>query len=68
MYKQIPELDKHIENGELHVITSWLNENIHQYGKLKSPAELIQDVTGEPLNPTYFIQYLHNKYNDIYGV
>jgi carboxypeptidase Taq len=67
IYKQIPELDKHIEMGELHVITAWLKDNIHQYGKLKSPAELIQDVTGEPLNPKYFIQYLHNKFNDVYG-
>lgn len=64
----IPELELHIENGELHVVKDWLGKQIHQFGKLKTPAELIHDVTGEKLNPTYFIQYLRNKYNDIYGV
>jgi carboxypeptidase Taq len=30
-------------------------------------SELIQKITGEPLNPGYFSAYLKEKYQDIYG-
>lgn len=67
MRLQIPKLDEHIANGELHIVKAWLGQQIHQFGKLKTPNELIVDVTGEPLNPIYFIQYLQDKFKDVYG-
>lgn len=39
-------------------IRLWLGENIHQYGKCKTTTELIREITGEDLNPSYYIQYL----------
>ncbi len=65
MNKQL-NVKEAIENGQLHKITQWLKENIHQYGKLKDPLNILQDVTGEGLNPKYLIHYLEEKYKDIY--
>lgn len=40
----------------------WLNENIHKYGRLYKGKELIMKVTGESLNPKYFIDYINSKF------
>ncbi len=56
------------EKGELGVALSWLRENIHQCGSLYTPHELIKKVTGEELNPKYFLFYLQGKYSKIYKI
>ncbi|HEY4533616.1 MAG TPA: carboxypeptidase M32 [Fusobacterium sp.] len=47
-------------------IRLWLGKNIHQYGKCKTTTELIREITGEDLNPSYYIQYLKEKYKALY--
>lgn len=61
-------LEKLLSKGRLGAVLSWLRENIHQYGSLYRPDELIVKVTGEPLNPRYFLDYLKEKYSAIYAV
>lgn len=56
-----------LERGELKIIREWLKEKIHRYGKLKTPKEIMLSVTGEELNPVYYIEYLKNKYKNIYN-
>lgn len=56
-----------LERGELKIIREWLKEKIHRYGKLKTPKEIMLSVTGEELNPVYYIEYLKNKYENIYN-
>ncbi|RWZ60310.1 carboxypeptidase M32 [Halobacillus fulvus] len=55
-----------IRKGDFHQIKEWLTENIHQYGKMKKPLQLLMDVTGEGLNPDKIIEYLTEKYKKIY--
>ena len=62
------DVEKALENGELKKITDWLGSKIHKYGKLKDTPEIIKEVTGEELNPQYYIEYLKEKYGKIYGV
>ena len=66
MKKDIKNYEEEVKNGNFMVITKWLNENIHKYGKLYTPSELIVKVTGEALNPKYFLEYLNEKYSEIY--
>lgn len=56
-----------LERGELKKIKEWLGEKIHRYGKLKTPKEIMISVTGEKLNPEYYIEYLKEKYKNIYN-
>ncbi|WP_438319067.1 hypothetical protein [Sporosarcina sp. FA9] len=44
----------------------WFTDNIHQYGKMKKPLEMLEDVTKEKLNPKYLVDFLTNKYTDLY--
>lgn len=66
MDKSIANFDELLATGEIEPIRTWLTKNIHQYGKLKTPAEIIQDVTGENINSAYLVRYLRQKYGEIY--
>ncbi|WP_042346485.1 carboxypeptidase M32 [Bacillus massiliigorillae] len=66
MLQDFPNFDEILESGDITPIKSWLNEKIHQYGKLKDPLELVHDITGEGLNVQYLIDYLKKKYSAIY--
>ena len=66
MMDNLPNFDQLVEDGTILPIKEWLTENIHQYGKMKKPLEILQDVTGEGLNPKYLIDYLYEKYRKIY--
>lgn len=63
---QMPELENNIAQGNLLPIKYWLNNNIHKHGRLLSSSELCKNVTGEPLDVKYFIQYMKNKIRKIY--
>jgi len=56
-----PEYRQTIRQGKLDKIRNWLTENIYRHGALYPPAELLENVCGEPLNSRYFIDYLKNK-------
>ncbi|KAG0207428.1 hypothetical protein BGX28_001309 [Mortierella sp. GBA30] len=65
----IPNLDRHLANGEFHVLKHWLNENIHQQGSLReSGDDLMRDLTGRHLDSSLFVQYLNAKFTEIYGL
>jgi len=65
--RDIPSLKDDIRQGKFSSLKNWLNTKVHQVGSLyPSPDELLTKVTGEPLNPKYFIEYLRAKYKDIY--
>ena len=61
-----PQLEKIIESGNLAIIREWLKQKIHKKGRLLSVPDLVQEVTGEELNPTVFLKYLKQKYKKIY--
>ena len=66
MVKDLPNFDQLLAEGNLSPVKEWLNKKIHQYGKMKKPLEIVQDVTGEGLNARYLMDYLTNKYSQIY--
>ncbi|MRH42449.1 carboxypeptidase M32 [Aquibacillus halophilus] len=60
------DVGKVIKDGDFGKVKDWLGINIHQYGKMKKPLQILNDVTGESLNPQYLVNYLTNKYSKIY--
>jgi len=42
-------------------VQAWLTKHVHRHGALIKPAELLQRVTGEPLNPQFLLDYLAQK-------
>ncbi|HEV7214758.1 MAG TPA: carboxypeptidase M32 [Chloroflexota bacterium] len=66
--RQFPDIDERIGSGDLLFVREWLREHIHRFGNIYPAQELIQRVTGEPLNPQYFTKYLRDKYGALYGL
>ncbi|CAM4407022.1 carboxypeptidase Taq [Paenibacillus endophyticus] len=66
MERELDGFWSNVGNGNLLPIKEWLTERIYKYGKLRTPSELIQSVTGKPLDPQHLVTYLTRKYTDIY--
>ena len=45
-----------------------LTEKIYKYGMRLGSEELLLNVTGEKFSPHYYIEYLNNKYRELYGL
>lgn len=58
----IPEVNMQIEKGDFSGILNWLKYNVHRRGAFETSTELMESVCGEPLNASYFIEYLKGKY------
>jgi carboxypeptidase Taq len=67
MKRELPDIEGRIEAGDSAALLSWLAKNIHQPGLTWLPGELVERVTGAPLDPTHFIAYLEGKYKRVYG-
>jgi carboxypeptidase Taq len=63
-----PDFDNQIRHGDFSSLLSWLRVKIHQHGRKYDPQELVQRVTGSPIDPAPYMRYLKTKYSDIYGL
>lgn len=66
--KDLGPIDDVLAKGEIKKITQWLKENIHQYGAIRSSAEVLKslgydEVSAKPLN-----EYFKKKYTEIYNL
>ncbi|USG63748.1 carboxypeptidase M32 [Brevibacillus ruminantium] len=68
MQQQISGYEDLIASGQFEPIRHWLKENIHQYGKMKSPGEIVKAITGEGTNAEYLMNYLEKKFSEIYNL
>ena len=64
--KENPDLLAEIEKGNLLTLKNWLNQKIHRWGRTFPSDELVRRITGEGLNPDYFLDYLEEKTMGIY--
>ena len=56
-----------IAQGNLEDIRTWLTKNVHSYGDLYDPADLIWRITGKKLDAEPYLEYLREKYGWLYG-
>ena len=63
-----PEIESEIEAGKFSTLHNWLKESIYQHGRKYTPSELVERVTGGPLNIEPYIRYLCDKYGELYGL
>ena len=60
-----PNYDDFLKNPEgknLKSIADWLNKNIHQKASLYSSDEMLQSISGEKLNSTYYSKHLRERF------
>ena len=64
--KQVAGLHESIGQGHTARLLDWLRENIHRHGRHYTSEELCLQATGKPLEIKYFLDYLLDKYGNIY--
>ncbi len=65
---EIEDLEGKISEGELEPLREWLKENIHQEGCLHKTEQLVEKVTGEQPTADYFLEYVREKYGELYDL
>jgi carboxypeptidase Taq len=65
--QQHPSIPDEIAQGQFESLHGWLRENIYQHGSKFTANELIERVTGGPLTITPYINYLRQKFGEIYS-
>jgi carboxypeptidase Taq len=65
--RDLPDLETLIGAGRLRPIKQWLNQAIHVHGRRHLAPELCRRVTGRAPAADDLIDYLKNKYYDIYS-
>jgi carboxypeptidase Taq len=60
--------DNLLRSGDLSPILLWLRGNIHKYGRQYQASELAEKISGEKLNPSYYEEYLKEKFGALYRV
>ena len=66
MLKDIPDVYGEVSKGNFDPLNGWLTQNIHRHSRVYAPEDLLVRVTGEKLKSEYFMNYLREKYEEIY--
>jgi carboxypeptidase Taq len=64
--KDLQGLTASMEQGKTADLLAWLRQRVHAYGRTYTSEELCEKATGETLNVQYFLDYLLDKYREIY--
>ncbi len=62
------DIPQQIERGEFVTLHGWLRDNIYVSGSKYTAPELVERVLGGPLTIDPYINYLNNKFGDLYGL
>ena len=57
-----------IEKGDLSKVLDWLKKNVFSCAGMLDPEAWLKKITGEKLNVKYYLDYLEEKYSDIYNL
>ena len=64
--KQDLDTDALIRSGNLTPIGSWMTAHVYAKADVLAPREWIRDITGRELTPEDFLNYLEEKYGELY--
>ncbi|EMA72390.1 carboxypeptidase M32 [Halorubrum distributum] len=65
---EIDDLHGKIADGEFGDLHDWLGENVHQHGSRYETNELVVRATGEDFSADAFLDYVDEKYGELYGI
>lgn len=64
--REVPNLDAQLRQGCLIDLNKWLDENVRQYGCCFTAGQMAERITGKRLDAKPFLNYLEEKYGQIY--
>jgi carboxypeptidase Taq len=67
MERDLKNWKEQIAKGNIKTVKEWLIKNVHSYGNIYDPEELIRKITGKGLTVKPYLNYLNAKYSRLYG-
>ena len=64
--KQEIDLNSLVSKGDFATINNWMSENVFKKADRLSPSEWLKDITGKDLSADDFLDYLEEKYTELY--
>jgi carboxypeptidase Taq len=64
--REHPEIPMEIASGRSDTLLGWLRDKIYRHGSKFNPSELVERVTGGPIQIEPYLAYLRSKYGDLY--
>ncbi|MEA2553069.1 MAG: carboxypeptidase Taq, partial [Fimbriimonadaceae bacterium] len=68
LQKAVGDTDALMAKGDFKPILGWLRDNVYSQGRKYPPKELVQRVTGKPLDASDYLDGLGAKYREVYGI
>lgn len=68
LIQDLPELDRDLRRGDPTSAVAWMQEKVHRHGASLQPLEIIQAATGETVSEMPLLDYLRDKFGEIYGL
>ncbi|MFB6126656.1 MAG: carboxypeptidase M32 [Halolamina sp.] len=68
MREEVDDVDERIRAGEFGPLREWMEKNVHAHGRKYGTDELAERATGEPLTAEYFLDYVEEKFTDLYDL
>jgi carboxypeptidase Taq len=65
---ELGDLDAQLAAGQLEPLRAFLGERIYRHGGKLEPAQMIEKVTGGPLDPEPLLRHLEAKFGELYGL
>ena len=62
-----PDIEERIAEGRFDTLLNWLKQHIFSHSAKYSTQELMKISTGSTIKSEHYIQYLENKYSEIYS-
>ena len=67
LVKDVPNWLDEVGKGNTAPAIDWMKKNVHHYSSLYDPAELVKKITGKDTSAGPYLEYLDNKYSDLFG-
>jgi len=64
--KKTVDVDAAVKKGDLSPVAGWMKEKVHRHGARLLPGDLIKHATGEAFDPSYYVDYLSEKFTELY--
>lgn len=61
-----PGIQAALAHANYQPLLSWLIENVYKYGRTFTSDQILRRVTGSPLNVKPYLNYIQNKYNELF--
>lgn len=66
--RDLDDLDTNLARGDLSGLVAWLDAHVWRAGASVDPQPLMRTACGEPFDARYYIDYLVEKFSELYGL